>query len=170
METIPSFAPLAARLAAHAAAVRPVDGARDDWAKVAALVMCALLDMLICVCAALDARAAAGFRPVASVLAPRDNQAAAVPALRAGRQAPSGERPAHPPGLAPEARVVTPTRASNRSEAAETTPAGRLLTRSRDPGPIRVVPAPPWRPRRETRLFQLHLRTPLLLRYRNYLG
>ncbi len=169
METIPSFAPLAARLAAHAAAVRPVDGARDDLAKVAALVVCALLDMLICVCAALDARAAAGLHTVASVSAARPNQAAAVTAPRAERQAPPSERPARRPGLAPEACAVAPTRAALRSEAVETTPVSRLLTWSRDPGPIQVVPAPPWRPRRETRLFHLHLRTLISLRYCNCL-
>ena len=169
METIPSFAPLAARLAAHAAAVRPIDGARDDLAKVAALVVCALLDMLICVCAALDARAAAGLHSVASVLAARPNQAAAVTAPRAGRQAPPGERPACRPGLAPEASVVTPTPAAARSEAAETTPTGCLLTRSHDPGLIRMVLTPPWRPHRETWLFHLHVRTSLSLQYRNIL-
>ncbi len=60
MSKTTSFAPLAARLAAQAAELRPVDGARDDLAKFAALVMCALLDMLILVCEMLDTRALAG--------------------------------------------------------------------------------------------------------------
>ena len=43
------FAPLAARLAAQAAKIRPADGARVDVAMIMALFVCALLEMLICV-------------------------------------------------------------------------------------------------------------------------
>ncbi len=56
METPVSFAPfapfappLAARLAAQAAKIRPADGARVDVAMIMALFVCALLEMLICV-------------------------------------------------------------------------------------------------------------------------
>ncbi len=157
METIPSFAPLASRLAAHAAAIRPVDGARDDWAKVAALVMCALLDMLICVCAALDARAAAGVRPAATATL-RDNNTAPVPAPRAGRLVLPGEKCVSPRRLLPGVRVMAPKRAAT----PEATSAGPWLAWSRDTGPLRAVLAVPWRPRRETRLSRLHLCTPLL--------
>ena len=72
METPMSFTPLAGRLAAHAAELRPVEGSRDNLAKFAALVLCALLDMLILVCELLDARTSAEARPKAvAVLAQR---------------------------------------------------------------------------------------------------
>ena len=155
METIPSFAPLAARLAAHAAALRPVDGARDDWAKVvAALVACLVLEMLICLCEALDARAAAEAARALAAPASRDVKVGSVPALRVGRQAPSGGARAPRLGLAPEAQATTPKRDDAPFRTTERpTPAGPRLVWSRDPGPVRAVLAPPWRPRRETRAF-----------------
>lgn len=64
METIPSFSPLAARLSILVDEILPGDGAEDTLGKVVALVFCALLQMLIRVCVALDARAAAGVVPV----------------------------------------------------------------------------------------------------------
>ncbi len=66
METTTSFAPLAARLAAQADKIRPADGARNDWAKIVALVWCLVFAMLIALCEALDARAAAVARAVAA--------------------------------------------------------------------------------------------------------
>ena len=50
METPVSFAPLAAR----AAEIRPAHGARNDWDKIGALLVCLVLEMLICLCEALD--------------------------------------------------------------------------------------------------------------------
>ena len=166
METIPSFAPLAARLAGHAAAIRPVDGAPDDWSKVAALVVCALLDMLICVCAALDARAAAGLRPV-TVPAMGYNTAVAEFTPRMGRQELPGERPARLLTLALGACAVALEPATAPTGIAEPTPAGPWLAWSRDRGPLRSIPASPGRPRRETGLFCSRLRTSRMLRCNN---
>ncbi len=166
METIPSFAPLAARLAGHAAAIRPVDGAPDDWSKVAALVVCALLDMLICVCAALDARAAAGLRPV-TVPVMGDDNAVTEFAPRMGRQALPSQRPARLPSLAPRPCAVAPEQAAISSGMAGATPAGPWLAWSCDRGPLRLIAASPGQPRRETRLFHSRLRTPTTLRYNN---
>ena len=166
METIPSFASLAARLAGHAAAIRPVDGAPDDWSKVAALVVCALLDMLICVCAALDARAAAGLRPV-TVPVMGYNTAVAEFTPRMGRQELPCERPARLLSLASKPCAVAPEQAAISSGIAEPTPAGPWLAWSRDRGPLRSIAASPGQPQRETRLFYSHLRTPIMLRYNN---
>ena len=166
METIPSFAPLASRLAAHAAAIRPVDGARDDWAKVAALVICALLEMLICVCAALDARAPAEIRPAATATL-RDKKVAPVPAPRAGFLVLPGERRVSLRKFVPEVSIVAPKLAAT-PEAAPTGPgSGPGLAWSRDVGVIGAIFAVPWRPRRETQLFRQPLCTPVLFRYRN---
>jgi len=149
-----SFAPLAGRLAAQAAKIRPAHGARVDLSMIIALFVCALLEMLICVCEALDAQAAAQARAVAAP-ASRDMAAAAVPALRAGRQAPSSERGASRLALVPAIQAITPSRAAASCGSTERpTPADPRLVWSRDPGPIRAIPAlVPWRPRRETCAF-----------------
>ncbi len=144
METPVSFAPLAARLAAHVVTIRPVEGSRDDWSKVMALVMCAVLEMFICLCEALDARALAGLHPVA--LAPRDTKAASVPALRSGLHAPPGARRVRSPSLPTEVRAVAPLRVATSSEIAEAIYAGPSLAWSRNPGPSRAVVAAPWQP------------------------
>ncbi len=150
METPVSFAPLGARLAARAAEIRAAHGARVDVAMIMALFVCALLEMLICVCEALAAQAT---RPVVAS-ASRDVEAVTVPALRAGRHAPSGEKRAPWLALVPEVHATILKRAAAPSGATERpAPAGPRLAWSRDPGPIRAVLAPPWRPRRETRAF-----------------
>ncbi len=165
MATPPSFAPLAARLAAHAAALRPVEGARDDWAKVVALVWCLVLEMLISLCEALDARAAA---EAALAPASRGVKAGIVPALRAARQPLLGETRARRSTLALEIQATTPSRADAPSGTTERpAAAGPRLVWSRNPGPIRAVLAPPWRPYRETRPFHQRPCTSFLLRYRN---
>ncbi len=105
METPVSFAPLAAKLAARAAEIRPAHGARNDWDKIGALLVCLVLEMLICLCEALDARAAAEARAVTAP-ASRYVATAAVPALRAGRQAPSSEKRAPRPTLALEVHAT----------------------------------------------------------------
>ena len=168
METPISFAPLAGRLAAHAAKIRPMDGARNDWDKIGALIMCLVLEMLIALCEALDARAAAEAAGFVAAPASRDVKAAAVPALRAGRQAPSSEKRAFRLALVPEIQATIPSRAAAPSRTAEhPKPATPRLAWSRDPDPVRAVLAPPWRPHQETRPFFLPSSTPILLRYRN---
>ena len=147
-----SFAPLAAKLAAHAAKLRPAHGARVDVAMIMALFVCTLLEMLICVCEALDAQAAAEAHAVA---ASRDVEAASVHALRTERQVPSSEKRAYRLALVPavQALVPKPDEVPSRTTGCPA-PAGPWLAWSRDPGPIRAVPAlVPWRPRRETRAF-----------------
>ncbi len=167
METIPSFAPLAARLAAHAAALRPVDGARDDLAKVAALIICALLDMLVCVCAALDASAGAGFRPVAAAVL-RVHKVASVPAPRADRQALPSESLTRLLRLVPNVHVMASEQADDAPfRLAEATPAAPWLACSRDLGPLQSVSAHPLRPYRKTPLLDLRLCTPTSLHVRN---
>ena len=150
MTTTPSFAPLAGRLAAKAAEIRPAEGAKASWANFMALFWCAILEMLILLCEALDARAAAE----AAAPASRNVNAVSVPAPRIGCQAPSGERRAPRLALAPEVLATEPT--SDDAPAGTvgySAPAGPRLVWSRDPGPIRGVHAPPWRRRRETRAF-----------------
>ncbi len=141
-----SFAPLAARLAARAAEIRPASGARNDWDKIGAMIVCLVLEMLICLCEALDARAAAEARAV-TVPAPRAAKAASVQASRAGRQAPWSERRAPWLALVPEIHAITPEPAATLSGTTERpAPTGPWLACSRDPGPIQAVLAPPWRP------------------------
>ena len=167
METPVSFAPLAARLAAHAAEIRPKDGARNDWDKVGALLVCLVLEFLIALCEALDARATAEAR-AAMLPASRDVKASSVPALRAERHAPSSKKRATRLAPVPEIQATT----SKLDDAPCGTierpaPAGPRLVWSRDPGPIRAVLAPPWRPCRETRASRTPSNTPMLLRYSN---
>ncbi len=156
METPVSFAPLAARLAAHAAKIRPAHGARNDWDKIGALLVCLVLEMLIALCEALDARAAA---EAASITAS---------APRAGRHALQGEKRAPRLALAPYAKAEVPSRAAAPSGTIERpAPASPRLVWSRDYGPSGAVLAPSWRPRRETELFHPRPSTRCLLRYRN---
>ncbi len=150
METPVSFA----SLAASAAEIRPVDGARVDVAMIMALFVCALLEMLICVREALDARAATDAARLVAAPASRDVEAGSVQASRAGRQTLSSERRAPRLALVPEVQATTPKLDDAPSRTTERpAPAGPRLVWSRDPGPIRAVLAPPWRPRRETRAF-----------------
>ncbi len=82
MQAVQSFAPLAARLAARADEIRPVDGAEANWANFMALFVCAIFQMLILLCEALDARAVAVARLAA---APRECNARPGVAARADR-------------------------------------------------------------------------------------
>jgi len=164
METPMSFAPLAGRLAAHAAKIRPADGARVDVAMIMALFVCALLEMLICVCEALDARAAAEARAVAAP--PRATPLSQAP--RAKRQTPSSERRAPRLALVPAVQALAPKPDEVPSSTTERpAPVTPWLAWSRDPGPIRAVLAPSWRPHRETRAFAPAINTPILLRNHN---
>ena len=163
METT-SFAPLAGRLAAKVAEIRPAVGAEAGWANVMALFWCAIIEMLIALCEALDARAAAeAARPLAAP-APRHVAKVAVPALRAGRQAPSTEKRSPRLILVSEVHAITPSRAAASSGTiGRPTPSAPRLAWSRDPGPIRAVHAPPWRFPRETRRFHPPLSTSISL-------
>ncbi len=168
METTTSFAPLAGRLAAKVAEIRPAAGAKVSWANFMALFFCAIFEMLILLCETLDARAAAEAAGLVAAPASRGVAETALPARRAGRQAPSGERRAPRLALASDVQATTPSRADAPSGATERPiPAAPRLVWSRDPGPIRAVHAPPWRSWRETRLSRLPSRTSMLLRYRN---
>ncbi len=163
-----SFAPLAGRLAAKAAEIRPVDGAEVSWANFMALFWCAIFEMLILLCEALDARAAAEAARLLAAPASRDVAATSIPSLRAGRQAPSSECRAHRLALVPAVQATAPTSDDVPLRTTERpAPAGPRLVWSRDPGPIRAVHALPWRPRRETRLLYSRLYTRRLLRYKN---
>ncbi len=135
METIPSFAPLAGRLAAHAAELRPVEGSRDNLAKFMALVMCALLDMLILVCEMLDTRDAICPNPVTASVQ-RADKAVSVPTLCAGRQTLSGARPVRLLSLSPAVQLTVSERAVGHSETAEMRRVGPWLAWSRDPAPL----------------------------------
>ena len=117
MEAVHSFAPLAGRLAAKAAEIRPADGAEVSWANFMALFFCAILHMLIALCEALDARAAA------------DARLAAAPAGRAGRVAMPGAERAPRLARAPVEQAVA------------TIPA---VAPSRTAGPVRGGPWLAW--------------------------
>ena len=147
-----------------------MDGAEVSWANFMALFVCALLEMLIGLCEALDARAAAEVARLVAAPASRDGEAASIPALRAAkRQAPSSERRAPQLALAPKIQATTPKPDDAPSRTTERpTPAAARLVWSRDPGPIRAVPSPPWRPRRETRASTLPLSTSMSLQDNNY--
>ena len=149
MEKIPSFAPLAARLAVLADKIRPVDGARDDWAKVVALVWCAVLQMLILLCEALDTRAAADARLMA-VAAPRDGEARFVLGARSGCPALPGARRPTRLTLVPQVQAMAPERDDVPAAAAEPTFGNPRLAWALHAGPNRAVSPIPWRPRRET--------------------
>ena len=147
-----SFAPLAARLAARADEIRPVDGAEASWANFTALFFCAIYEMLIALCEALDARAAADARPMVAP-APRDGTAGTVPtapcwtlpsAVRVPRLA-----------LAPQVQDISPTPDDAGSGTAEPRPDAPWRGWALHPGPDRAVLGLPWRPRRETRAFHL---------------
>jgi len=127
MEAVPSFAPLAARLAARADEIRPVDGAEVSWANFMALFFCAILQMLILLCEALDARAAADARPVAA------------PAVRAGRVAMPGAGRAPQLARAPVEQAISPMRDAALSRTAGTAPVGPWLAWSRLPDPAPAV-------------------------------
>ena len=119
-ETTTSFAPLAGRLAAKAAEIRPAAGAAVSWANFMALFFCAIFEMLILLCEALDARAAAEAAGLAA--APRHVAKVAIPARRAGRQAPSSERRAPWLALVPDVQAITPSRAAAPSRTTDPPP------------------------------------------------
>ncbi len=96
METTTSFAPLAGRLAAKVAEIRPAAGAKVSWANFMALFLCAIVEMLILLCETLDARAAA---EAAGLPTARDAAVRAAPAIRSGHAAMPRGRPV--PRLAP---------------------------------------------------------------------
>ncbi len=131
-----------------------MEGSRDTLAKLMALVICAVLELLICVCAMLDARAALDAR-TAAVDALRDDKPASVLAARLEHPAPHNERRARSPRLAVQAGVAAPKQADAPAETAAATPSGPCLAWSREPGPMRAVPASPWRPPSRKAVFPL---------------
>ena len=164
MASTHSFAPFAARLAAHSAALRPVAGGREGLGHaVMATVWRLLLEFLICLCEALDARAAAEAALASGVV-----EMAVIPAPRAARPAVPGEMRAPRLTLLPQAQVTTLSQAVAPSGIIGHPPLTvPRLAWSRNPGPMRVVLAPPWRPRRETRLLRPDSSTLILLRFCN---
>ncbi len=135
MEATQSFAPLAARLAARADEIRPVDGAEATWANFMALFFCAIFEMLILLCEALDARAAADARLAA---APGAGAASAFPVTHVECRA--------LPGAGRALRLVWARDAQPMPPAPEAAPAG---TAEPQPGNNRLTMAPAWpEPRR----------------------
>ncbi len=132
MEAVHSFAPLAGRLAAKVAEIRPVKGAAISWANFMALFFCAIFEMLILLCEALDARAAADARAVA---APALHEGAAR--LSRARMPITGRAPRL--ALAPDVQVISLNRDAAPSEMAEPAPVGPWLAWARHPGPAWAV-------------------------------
>ena len=148
MEVIPSFAPLAARLAARADEIRPVDGAEVSWANFMALFFCAIYQMLIQLCEALDARAAADARLILAPT-PRDGEAGAS---RSGCRTPPGAGRPTRLAFVPEVEAIAWKRDAALSGTAEPTFDNPRPAWALHPGPSWAVSHPPWRPRRETSL------------------
>ena len=132
MEVVQSFAPLAARLAARADEIRPVDGAEATWANFMALFFCAILQMLILLCEALDARAAADARAVAA-LTPREC------AARPGRATMPVAGRAPRLALVPDVQDISPNPDAALSGIAEPAPVSHWLAWTRHPGPALAV-------------------------------
>ena len=160
METTTSFAPLAKRLAAKVAEIRPAAGAEISWANFMALFWCAIFEMLILLCEALDARAAADARFMAS---PAKRQDASRPVFAVRPVAERAPRLA----LVPDVQAIFPTRDAALFGTVGRTPVRPWLAWSRDAGPIWAGTGPPSRLRRETRLCALRPSTPILLRLSN---
>ncbi len=154
MAPTPSFAPVAARLAARADEIRSVDGAEVSWANFMALFFCAIFQMLILLCEALDARGAADARPLTAP-ASHDGMAGVVPAVRAGCRALPGAVRRPQLALAPEVQAMVPQRDDARSGTTEPKPDDPGLTWPSHPSPDWAVPDHPWQSRRETKAFQV---------------
>ncbi len=149
MEAVHSFAPLAARLAARADEIRPVDGAEATWDGFLALFICAILHMLILLCEALDARAAAVAR-MAAVPAPCGAGAPVILVAHSDRKAITGVRRPTRLTLVPQIQASIPKRDAILPEAIGPTPSNPRLAWTFHPGRNRAVFHLPWRPRRET--------------------
>ena len=137
METTTSFASLAGRLAAKAAEIRPVDGAKVSWANFMALFWCAIFEMLIALCEALDARAAADAVAASTV---RDAHVGPVLAAPPGHAA--------MPRARPVLRLVSVDDASCTPLARDAALAGPAAPRPEDHLPAWSPPWPAlcWRP------------------------
>jgi len=83
MQITPPLSPLATRLTAQADEIRPADGARNGLAKVIALMLGALLELMIRLCATRDAPVSAVVPPVVPS-APLEGESRVAPAPRAG--------------------------------------------------------------------------------------
>ncbi len=161
-----SFAPFAARPAAYSAALRPVQSGREGFGPaVMATVWLLLLEFLICLCEALDARAAAEAAGAVVAPAQRTVKMDSIPTPRQARQALPGVTRLPRLALVSEAQATPPDQADVQS-GTTTRPAlaGPLLAWSRNLGTTLAVP---WRPVRETPHSHHALGTPISLRYRN---
>ena len=132
METPVSFAPLAARLAAKVDEIRPVDGAEVSWANFMALFFCAIFEMLILLCEALDARAAADARVVAA------------PAARDAGLRPVRSKRSAMPSAGRVLRLVRADDAEPTPLARDAAPAG--IAEPQPEGRRPAWPSPCWRP------------------------
>ena len=137
MEAPVSFAPLAARVDE----IRPLDGAEVSWANFMALFVCAILQMLILLCEALDARAAADAR-LAAAPAARDGNVRPVLAVRSRHPAMPGAGLVPRLARADDAEPTPPTRDIALAGSAE------LLPHDVWPAWTLAWPAPCWRPPR----------------------
>ena len=166
METTTSFAPLAGRLAAKVAEIRPAEGAAVSWANFMALFFCAIFEMLILLCETLDARAAAEAAGLVAAPAAPDAHARPVLAARPGHAATSRARPVLRLVRADDATVMPLAR-----DAAQTQPDAPRV----EGYPLAWSPPWPevcWRPPRFTVLsrneaFLTNFSMSVLLRYNN---
>ena len=151
MEAVHSFAPLAGRLAAKAAEIRPAAGAAVSWANFMALFFCAIFEMLIALCEALDARAAA---VAGHAAASREDVTRPVVAAGPSRRAMPVAGRAPRLALVPDVQAVSPQRDIALPGTAASAPTGPRLAWTRHPCPAWAVAGrvaiPPknaaWRP------------------------
>ena len=136
MKPQPFFGPLAARLAAKADEIRPADGAEVSWANFMALFFCAIFQMLILLCEALDARAAFVASFVAAP-ASRDGKSLRAPAERAAMRA-----VVRAPARSLDVQALAPERDDAPAGTTGPRAAGPWLAWSRPPGPRRPMAVP----------------------------
>ncbi len=141
MQPVPSFAPLAGRIAAKVAEIRPAAGAAVSWANFMALFWCVIFEMLIGLCEALDARAAADAR-LAAAPAMREGATRPVVSALAGRKRPVAAR-APRLALVPKAQATSPER--DAVSTARPLFGGPWLAWSRHSGPAWAVAGPVYR-------------------------
>ena len=152
MEAVHSFAPLAGRLAAKVAEIRPAAGAKVSWANFMALFFCAIFEMLILLCEALDARAAAEAARLAA--SPREDVTRPVVAAGPGHGAMPVAGRAPRLALVPDVQAISPQRDAALPGTAASAPTGPRLAWTRHPCPAWAVAGrvaiPPknaaWRP------------------------
>jgi len=125
-----------------------------------ALFFCAIFEMLILLCEALDTRAAADAR-LAAAPASREG------AERMGRATMPVAGRAFRLALVPDVHAISPQGDATLSGTASPAHGGRLLDWARYPGPTWAVVDFAWRPCRETRVCVPRSSTPISLLKRN---